>query len=110
MPLGRASPEILARLGLPRGTLCQQFCRTHRMLHLWIKLFNRGGIDALITRSRPGRRRKVKLERVRDLLVPVLENPATVGQGHWTAVKLHGYLKEQLQLEFGLLPAEIETR
>ncbi|MFO1511568.1 MAG: hypothetical protein U1F83_01425 [Verrucomicrobiota bacterium] len=55
----------------------------------------------LITKTRPGRKRKVKLARVRDLLVPVLENPATVGQGHWTAVKLHGYLKEQLQLEFG---------
>ena len=38
---------------------------------------------------------------MRDLLVPVLENPATVGQGHWTVVKLHGYLKAQLQLESG---------
>jgi transposase len=89
------------RLGISRSTLCQQFCRTDRMLRLWIELFNRGGIDALITKARPGRRRKVKLERVRALLLPVLENPATVGQGHWTAVKLHGYLKEQLQLEFG---------
>jgi transposase len=88
-------------LGLPRRTLCQQFCRTDRMVRLWIEMFNRGGIDALITKVRPGRKRKVKLERVRDLLLPVLEHPATVGQGHWTAVKLHGYLKEQLQLEFG---------
>lgn len=63
--------------------------------------FNRGGIDALITKARPGRNRKVKLPRLRDLLVPGLANPATVGQGHWTAVKLHGYLKEHLQLEFG---------
>ena len=51
------------------------------MLRLWIALFNRGGIAALITKARPGRRRKVKLARVRDLLLPVLENPATVGQG-----------------------------
>jgi len=41
------------------------------------------------------------LERVRDLLVPVLENPAQAGQVHWTGVKLHGYLKEQLQIELG---------
>ena len=88
-------------LGISRGTLCQQFCRTDRKLRQWIELFNRGGIDALITKARPGRRRKVKLERVRDLLLPVLEDPATVGQGHWTAVQLHGFLKEQLQLEFG---------
>jgi transposase len=67
-------------LGIPRATLCQQFCRTDRMVRLWIELFNRGGIDALITKPRSGRRRKVKLERVRDLLVPVLENPAQAGQ------------------------------
>jgi transposase len=82
-------------LGIARSTLCQQFCRTDRMLRRWIELFDRGGLDALITKPPPGRRRKVKLERGRDLLLPVLENPATVGQGHWTAVKLHGYLKEQ---------------
>ena len=88
-------------LGITRATICQQFCRTDRMVRLWIELFNRGGIDALITRPKPGRRRKVKLERVRDLLVPVLENPAAAGQVHWTGVKLHGYLKEQLAIELG---------
>lgn len=88
-------------LGIPRATVCQQFCRTDRMVRLWIELFNRGGIDALITRPKPGRPRRVKLERVRDLLLPVLENPATAGQVHWTGVKLHGYLKEQLSLELG---------
>jgi len=41
-----------------------------------IELFNRGGIDALITRPKPGRPRKAKLERVRDLLAPVLADPA----------------------------------
>jgi transposase len=88
-------------LGISRATVCQQFCRTERMVRLWIEMFNRGGIDALITRARPGRPRKVKLERVRDLLMPVLENPATAGQVHWTGVKIHGYLKEQLSLELG---------
>jgi putative transposase len=88
-------------LGISRATLCQQFCRTDRMVRLWIECFNRGGIDALITKSKPGRPRKVKLARVRDLLVPVLENPAAAGQVHWTGVKLHGYLKEKLCLELG---------
>jgi transposase len=71
------------------------------MLRLWIELFNCGGIDALITKSKPGRRRKVKLGHVRDLPVPVLENPAQAGQVHWTGVKRHGYLKEQLQIKLG---------
>lgn len=88
-------------LGISRASVARQFCRTERMIRLWIELFNRGGIDALITRPKPGRPRKVKLERVRDLLVPVLENPATAGQVHWTGVKIHGYLKEQLSLELG---------
>jgi len=80
-------------MGISRTTICQQFCRTDRMVRLWIEMFNRGGIDALITKPRSGRTRKVKLERVRDLLVPVLENPAQAGQVHWTGVKLHGYLR-----------------
>lgn len=88
-------------LGIPRSTLCQQFCRSDRMVRLWIELFNRGGINALITRPQPGRPRKVKLERVRDLLVPVLENPAAAGQVHWTGVKVHGFLKEQLAVDLG---------
>jgi len=33
--------------------------------------------------------------------VPVLENPAQAGQVHWTGVKVHGYLKEQLSIELG---------
>lgn len=43
----------------------------------------------------------MKLERVRDLLVSVLENPAQAGVVHWTGVKVHGYLKEQLCADLG---------
>lgn len=88
-------------LGIARATVCRQFCRSDRMVRLWIECFNRGGIDALITRRPKGRHRKVKLQRLRDLLLPVLENPAQAGQVHWTGVKLHGYLKEQLAIELG---------
>lgn len=88
-------------LGYSRKDVCLIHARTDRMVRLWIELFNRGGIDALITRPKPGRPRKVKLERVRDLLLPVLETPAQAGQVHWTGVKVHGYLKEQLAVELG---------
>jgi len=91
----------LLLMGLPRQTVCAAFFRTDRMIRLWIELFNRGGIDGLRTKRSRGRPRKVKLERVRDILVPVLENPAQAGQVHWTGVKLHGYLREQLQVELG---------
>jgi transposase len=88
-------------LGHERKIVNQIVGRTDRMVRLWIELFNRGGIDALITRPKPGRPRKAKLERVRDLLVPVLQNPAEAGQVHWTGVKVHGYLKEKLAIELG---------
>lgn len=86
-------------MGVARAMVCQQFCRSDRMVRLWIELYNRGGIDGLITRPKPGRPRKVKLERVRDLLVPVLANPAQAGQVHWTGVKVHGYLKAKLNID-----------
>lgn len=88
-------------LGYTRKEVCLIHDRTDRMVRLWITQFNRGGIDALITKPRPGRPRKVKLQRVRDLRLPVLENPAQAGQVHWTGVKLHGYLQAQLQLQLG---------
>ena len=44
-------------MNLPRATVCQMFDRTDRMVRLWIECFNRGGIDALISRPKPGRPR-----------------------------------------------------
>lgn len=87
--------------GYTRAQVGELFGRSERMVRLWIVLFNRGGVDALTTKPRSGRPRKVKLERLRDLLVPVLEDPAKAAQEHWTGVKLHGWLKEQLCIELG---------
>ena len=82
-------------MGLRHSVVARQFCRTDRVLRLWIEMFNRGGIDALTTKRRPGRGRKVKLECLRDLLVPVFKNASQAGELHWTGVKVHGWLKEQ---------------
>jgi transposase len=88
-------------MGVPRETVCQIFFRSDRMIRLWVERFNAGGIDALITRARPGCPRLAELDTVRELLEPVLQDPAKAGQVHWTAVKLHGYLKEKLAIELG---------
>jgi transposase len=66
------------------------------MVRLWVERFNAGGIDALITRPR-----RAGLDAVRQLLEPVLLEPAKASQVHWTAVKVHGYLREKLALDLG---------
>lgn len=88
-------------MGLDRESVCTLYDRSDRMVRLWITLFNAGGIDALATKPRRGRRRKVALKALADLLVPVLEDPSVAGELHWTGVKLHGWLKEELGLELG---------
>src|SRR4030095_7025355 len=88
-------------MGIPREQVSKLFGRSERMVRLWVVRFNCGGIDALASKPRPGRPRKVKLQRLRDLLVPVLEDPSQAGQLHWTGVKVHGWLKEQLCVELG---------
>lgn len=87
--------------GLSRAQVAALFGRSERMVRLWIVMFNLGGIDALTTKPRSGRPRKVKLEKLRELLVPVLEDPSQAGEVHWTGVKIHGWLKEQLALDLG---------
>ena len=88
-------------MGVSRATVCKIFFRSDRMVRLWIERFNAGGIDALITRQRSGCPRRAKLETVRQLLEPVLKEPSKANQVHWTAVKLHGYLKEKLAIALG---------
>lgn len=87
--------------GIDRAQVCDLYHRSDRMVRLWIEMFNRGGIDALASRPRPGRPRKVKLERLRGVVVPVLEDPSKAGELHWSGVKLHGWLKEELCVELG---------
>jgi transposase len=87
--------------GVSRELACKIFFRSDRMVRLWIERFNAGGIDALITRTRSGRPRKATLASVRTLLEPVLLEPAKAGQVHWTAVKVHGYLKDKLAIDLG---------
>lgn len=53
--------------GQERKRVCKTFSRSDRMVRLWIELFKRGGIDALLSQPKPGRPRRIKLERVADV-------------------------------------------
>ena len=70
-----------------------------RQLLRWIHLFNARGIDGLIPRVSSGRARKLDPERFAQEVLPVVRQPAAAQQQHWTGVKLHGWLKQQLQVD-----------
>ena len=85
--------------GMSRREICAVFCRGDRVVRLWILKYNAGGIDALLSKPTGGRRRKVSLQRIGDILVPVLKDPRQAAVEHWTGVKLYGWIKEHLQVE-----------
>ncbi|HEY9175509.1 MAG TPA: IS630 family transposase [Verrucomicrobiae bacterium] len=70
-----------------------------RQLLRWIHLFNVRGIDGLIPRASSGRARKLDAQRFAQEVLPVVRHPQKVQEQHWTGVKLHGWLKQQLQVE-----------
>lgn len=88
-------------LGTPRAQVCLLYDRSDRMVRLWIEMFNRGGIDALASKPRAGRQRKISLQRLEDILVPVLQDPRQAGELHWTGVKLHGWIEATFCVQLG---------
>lgn len=76
------------------------FFSTRQVLR-FIHAFNLAGLDGLIPGRSSGRRRILPKEEVAEKIVPVIEDPSLAGQTHWTAVKLHGWIKQQLQAQLG---------
>jgi len=71
-----------------------------RSLNNWIRKFNAQGIDGLIERPRSGRPSKITQEQSAHYR-QLIEQPELAEQLHWTAVKFHGYLRQELQHEIG---------
>lgn len=87
--------------GASRAAVVQVFDITEPTLCTWIRVFNSGGIDALLDKKRSGRPRVLSADDFQQKVTPLLTNPGAAGECHWTAVKLHGYLQKQLQTAFG---------
>lgn len=76
------------------------FCNVEAKTVLrWINEFNRAGIDGLLDEPGRGRKRAIPTDEVTSEVLPLLDDPTAAGQQHWTAVKLHGYLTEELSYE-----------
>lgn len=103
-PTQKAHNRLRAMIALIEGfgirSVAKIFGVSVRTVQRWIGRFNERGIDGLLDRPRQGRPPKIDTEtakQCRDLI----EHPEKAGQTHWTAVKFHGYLREELNLEIG---------
>jgi transposase len=87
-------------LNIPPEQVAALYSISLRSLNNWIRCFNQQGLDGLIEGERTGRPAKITPEqsaRYRQLI----EQPELADQLHWTAVKFHGYLRQELQHEIG---------
>ena len=73
---------------------------SRRSLNNWINRFNQRGIDGLIEGARSGRPPKITPEQSAHYR-QLIEQPELADHLHWTAVKFHGYLRQELQHEIG---------
>ena len=73
-------------LGVPYGIVLRNSLVCARMCRLWIAPFNERGIDGLIYEPRAGRPRKIPPERVACEILPLVDDPPSAGQTHWTAL------------------------
>jgi transposase len=72
---------------------------SERQILRYIKAFNAGGLDGLIPGRSRGRGRALAKDIVESKILPLLEDPSLAGQSHWTAVKLHGWIKDKLKVD-----------
>jgi len=73
---------------------------TRQTLTNWIRSFNQKGIDGLVDQPRPGAPRKITVEQS-QVYKDLIQHPEKVEVTHWTGVKFHGYLRNELGQEIG---------
>lgn len=87
-------------LNIPAGQVAALYSISLRSLNNWVRWFNQQGIDGLIEGARSGRPAKITPEQSAHYR-QLIEQPELADQLHWTAVKFHGYLRQELQQEIG---------
>ena len=87
-------------MGAMHGFVAELFSVDAQTLRVWVKAFNRQGIDGLTEKPKPGRPRAIDAAQTQQL-VDLLHHPDKAQIAHWTAKKFHGHITEQLQCEVG---------
>lgn len=85
-------------IGVPFEQVMEVFDAAERTLRNWVSAFNAQGVDGVIERSHPGRPKVIASEQA-TYLHGLIKEPERAGETHWTARKLHGYVRESLGLE-----------
>jgi putative transposase len=96
----RIRAMIALIMGIKREHVSRLFGVEARTVRRWIRSFNKSGLDGLIDKPKSGRPRKIAQSQVLTCRY-LLDHPASVGEGHWTGVKFHGYLRKEMQIEAG---------
>jgi transposase len=87
----------LLMIGTPYHFVLRNCRKSDRTLRLWVCRFNDAGVDGLTYRPRSGRPRLLDPAVVESTVLPVVDDPGLVGETHWTARKLHGWINSTLQ-------------
>lgn len=87
-------------LQVPQPTVAELCGVSLRTLRRWTANFNRAGIDGLLDCVRSGRPPAIPPEQ-RARCAEAIEHPECAGRTHWTGVKFHGWLRDELQIEAG---------
>lgn len=74
---------------------------SERQILRYMQAFNSRGLDGLIPGRSSGRPRAVSQDEMKEKIMPLVDDPSKASQSHWTAVKLHGWIKDTLQIELG---------
>jgi transposase len=72
---------------------------SERCLQKWISRFNEAGIDAITYHPVSGRPRVLTDEVIEAEILPVVDDPNSAGEYHWTVTKLCGWLREEKDLD-----------
>ncbi|MFC2170718.1 transposase [Calditrichota bacterium] len=90
--LRRLSAVRCRLLGRTAGETCMLLGIAPRTLHHWIQVFNDGGPEALCTKPRSGRPRKLDTD-IKNMVIKRIEGKDSDGKP-FTALAIHGYLKK----------------
>jgi len=75
----------LLLIGVSHEHVLRNARRGEHTLRLWVERFNEQGIYGLIYRPPPGLPRKLGADEVAATILPMVDDPASAGQTHWTS-------------------------